>query len=101
MSRFAAIDHTTRDFEKVLGSNVMVFAVTLLASALFITTFATGARPTLAFFTKGREPAGPLLILTFLVPFEPTELLIMNLFASFARTWATVWGDTSSRRKFA
>jgi hypothetical protein len=78
----------------------MLWFSPLLASALFIATFAAGARPILA-LTKGKDPADLLLILMFLVPFEPTELLIMNLFASFARPWATLWGDTSSRREFA
>jgi O-antigen/teichoic acid export membrane protein len=92
MSRFVAIYHAKREPSKVLGSIVVVFSVTLLISGLFVVTFAVASRPILALLTKGREPAGLLLILMFLVPLETTELLIMNLFACFARTREIFWG---------
>jgi len=91
LSRFVPIYHTKREPSKVLGSIVVVFTVTLLISGLFIATFAVASRPILALLTKGKEPAGLLLILMFLVPIETTELLIVNLFACFARTRAIFW----------
>lgn len=91
MSRFVAIYHAKREPSKVLGSIVVVFSVTLLISGLFVVTFAVASRPILALLTKGREPAGLLLILMFLVPLETTGLLIMNLFACFARARAIFW----------
>ncbi len=92
MSRFVAIYHAKREPSKVLGSIVVVFSATLLISGLFVVTFAVASRPILALLTKGREPAGLLLILMFLVPLETTGLLIMNLFACFARARAIFWG---------
>ena len=92
MSRFVPIYQDKREPSRVLGSIVVVFAVTLLISGFFIRSFAVAARPILALLTKGREPAGLLLILMFLIPLETTELLIMNLFACFARTREIFWG---------
>jgi len=92
MSRFVPIYHARREPSKVLGSIVVVFSVTLLISGFLIATFAVASHPILALLTKGREPAGLLLILMFLVPLETASLLIMNLFACFARTRAIFWG---------
>jgi O-antigen/teichoic acid export membrane protein len=92
MSRFVPIYHARREPSKVLGSIVMVFATTLLISGLLIVTFGLASDPILALLTKGREPAGLLLILMFLVPLETTNLLIMNLFACLSRARAIFWG---------
>jgi O-antigen/teichoic acid export membrane protein len=92
MSRFVPIYQAKREPSRALGSIVVVFAVTLLISGLFVVTFAVASRPILALLTKGREPAGLLFILMFLIPLETTELLIMNLFACFARTREIFWG---------
>jgi len=92
MSRFVPIYHTKREDSKVLGSIVVVFATTLLISSLLIVIFAVASGPILALLTKGREPAGLLLILMFMVPLETTDLLIMNLFACFARAREIFWG---------
>ena len=92
MSRFVPIYHARRETAKVLGSIVVVFAVTLLISGLLLVTFAFASGPILALLTKGREPAGLLLILMFLVPLETMNLLIMNLFACFGRTREIFWG---------
>jgi O-antigen/teichoic acid export membrane protein len=92
MSRFVPIYHTRREPSKVLGSIVVVFAVTLLISGFLIATFAVASHPILALLTKGREPVGLLLILMFLVPLETASLLIMNLFACFARAREIFWG---------
>ncbi len=92
MSRFVPIYHAKRDPSKVLGSIAVVFATTLLISGLLIVTFAVASGPILALLTKGREPAGLLLILMFLVPLETADLLIMNLFACFARAREIFWG---------
>jgi len=92
MSRFVPIYHTKREDSKVLGSIVVVFAITLLISCLLIVIFAVASGPILALLTKGREPAGLLLILMFLVPLEATNLLIMNLFACFSRAREIFWG---------
>jgi O-antigen/teichoic acid export membrane protein len=92
LSRFVPIYHAKREAEKVLGSIVVVFTTTLLISGLLIATFALASGPILALLTKGKEPAGLLLILMFLVPLETADLLIMNLFACFARTREIFWG---------
>jgi O-antigen/teichoic acid export membrane protein len=92
LSRFVPIYHAKRETAKVLGSIVVVFGTTLLISALLIVTFAVASGPILALLTKGREPAGLLLILMFLVPLETTDLLIMNLFACFGRAREIFWG---------
>jgi O-antigen/teichoic acid export membrane protein len=92
MSRFVPIYHAKRDSARVLGSIVVVFAATLLISCLLVATFAVASGPILALLTKGREPAGLLLILMFMVPLETTNLLIMNLFACFARAREIFWG---------
>jgi O-antigen/teichoic acid export membrane protein len=92
MSRFVPIYHTKQDPSKVLGSIVVVFAVSLLISGLLVLTFALASGPILALLTKGREPAGLLLILMFMVPLETTDVLIMNLFACFARAREIFWG---------
>src|SRR5260370_29100927 len=92
MSRFVPIYHAKRDPSKVLGSIAVVFAVSLLISGLLLLTFAVASGPILALLTKGREPAGLLLILMFLVPVETADLLIMNLFAFFARAREIFWG---------
>jgi O-antigen/teichoic acid export membrane protein len=92
MSRFVPIYHTRREPAKALGSIVVVFAVTLLISGLFVATLAVASGPILAILTKGKEPAGLLLILMFMIPLETTELLIGNLFACFARTRVIFWG---------
>ena len=92
MSRFVPIYQAKREPAKVLGSIIVVFGVTLLISGLFVVTFAVASHPILTLLTKGREPAGLLLILMFLVPLETTDLLIMNLFACFARTREIFWG---------
>jgi O-antigen/teichoic acid export membrane protein len=92
MSRFVPIYHAKRETAKALGSILVVFATTLLISGLIIVTFAAASGPILALLTKGREPAGLLLILMFLVPLETTDLLIMNLFACFARAREIFWG---------
>src|SRR5216683_2862092 len=92
MSRFVPIYHAKRDPSKVLGSIVVVFATTLLISGLLIVTFAVASGPILALLTKGKEPASLLLILMFLVPLETADLLIMNLFACFARAREIFWG---------
>jgi O-antigen/teichoic acid export membrane protein len=92
MSRFVPIYHARRENSKVLGSIVVVFAASLLISGLLIGTFAVASGPILALLTKGREPAGLLLILMFLVPLETADLLIMNLFACFARSREIFWG---------
>jgi O-antigen/teichoic acid export membrane protein len=92
MSRFVPIYHARRDTSKVLGSIVLVFATTLLISGLLIITFGVASGPILALLTKGREPAGLLLILMFMVPLETTNLLIMNLFACFSRAREIFWG---------
>ena len=63
MSRFVPIYHTRRESSKVLGSIVVVFAMTLLISGFLIATFAVASHPILALLTKGREPTGLLLIL--------------------------------------
>src|SRR6266851_4795863 len=92
MSRFVPIYHTKQDPSKVLGSIVVVSAVSLLISGLLVSTFAFASGPILALLTKGREPAGLLLILMFLVPLETTDILVMNLFACFARARVIFWG---------
>src|ERR1700730_18230666 len=92
LSRFVPIYHAKRETAKVLGSIVVVFATTLLISGFLIVTFAVAAGPILALLTKGREPASLLLILMFLVPLETADLLIMNLFACFARVREIFWG---------
>ena len=92
MSRFVPIYHAKREDSKVLGSIVVVFATTLLISILLIVIFAVASGPILSLLTKGREPAGLLLILMFLIPLETTDLLIMNLFACFARAREIFWG---------
>jgi O-antigen/teichoic acid export membrane protein len=92
MSRFVPIYHAKRDNSKALGSIVLVLATTLLISGFLIVTFAVASGPILALLTKGREPPGLLLILMFLVPLETANLLIMNLFACFARTREIFWG---------
>jgi O-antigen/teichoic acid export membrane protein len=93
MSRFVPIYHARREPSKVLGSIVVVFAITFLISGLLIVTFAIASGPILALLTKGREPAGLLLILMFLIPIETTNLLVMNLFACFARAREIFWGS--------
>jgi O-antigen/teichoic acid export membrane protein len=92
MSRFVPIFHSKRETSKVLGSIVLVFAITLLISSLLIVAFCLASGPILALLTKGREPAGLLLILMFLVPLETTNLLITNLFACFSRAREVFWG---------
>src|SRR5438477_3515641 len=92
MSRFVPIYHAKRETANVLGSIVVVFATTVLMSSLLIVTFASASGPILALLTKGREPAGLLLILMFLVPLEAADLLIMNLFACFGRAEDIFWG---------
>jgi O-antigen/teichoic acid export membrane protein len=92
LSRFVPIYHAKRETAKVLGSIVVVFGATLVVSGLLIVTFALASGPILGLLTKGREPAGLLLILMFLVPLETTDLLIMNLFACFARAREIFWG---------
>ncbi|MCU1247626.1 MAG: hypothetical protein JWQ49_655 [Edaphobacter sp.] len=92
MSRFVPIYHAKRETSKVFGSIIVVFATTLLISGLLLVTFALASGPILALLTKGKEPAGLLLILMFLVPLETTNLLIMNLFACFARAREIFWG---------
>jgi O-antigen/teichoic acid export membrane protein len=92
MSRFVPIFHAKRDPSKVLGSIVVVFAVSLLISGLLLLTFAVASGPILALLTKGREPAGLLFILMFMVPLEITDLLIMNLFACFGRAREVFFG---------
>ena len=92
MSRFVPIYHARRETSKVLGTIVVVFTTTLLISGLLIATFAVASGPILALLTKGKEPAGLLLILMFLVPLETADLLIMNLFACFARAREIFWG---------
>jgi O-antigen/teichoic acid export membrane protein len=92
MSRFVPIYHAKREPSKVLGSIVVVFAVTLLISGCLIATFAVASHPILALLTKRKEPAGLLLVLMFLVPLETIDLLIMNLFACFARAREIFWG---------
>lgn len=92
MSRFVPIYHVKRESSKALGSIIVVFSVSLLISGLLIATFAVASRPILALLTKGREPAGLLLIVMFMVPLETTDLLIMNLFACFARAREIFWG---------
>src|SRR5438270_10757289 len=92
MSRFVPIYEAKRETSKVLGSIIVVFATALLISASLIVTFAVASRPILAFLTKGREPAGLLLILMFMIPLETMDLLIMNLFACFARAREVFWG---------
>ncbi len=92
LSRFVPIYHTRQEPSKVLGSIVVVFAISLLISGLLIAAFAFGSGPILALLTKGREPAGLLMILMFLVPLETINLLILNLFACFARTKEIFWG---------
>lgn len=92
MSRFVPIYHTKRDYSNLLGSIIVVFAVSLLISGLLILTFAVASGPILALLTKGKEPSNLLLILMFLVPLETMDLLIMNLFACFARAREVFWG---------
>jgi O-antigen/teichoic acid export membrane protein len=92
MSRFVPIYHARRELSKVLGSIVVVFSITFLISGLLIVTFAIASGPILSLLTKGREPAGLLLILMFLIPLETTNLLVMNLFACFARAREVFWG---------
>jgi O-antigen/teichoic acid export membrane protein len=92
MSRFVPIYHARREPSKVLGSIVVVFAVTLLISGSLVGTFAVASHTILALLTKGKEPVGLLLILMFLVPLETIDLLIMNLFACFARSSEIFWG---------
>jgi O-antigen/teichoic acid export membrane protein len=92
MSRFVPIYHARREPSKVLGSIVVVFAITFLISGLLIATFAIASGPILVLLTKGREPPGLLLILMFLIPLETTNLLVMNLFACFARAREIFWG---------
>jgi O-antigen/teichoic acid export membrane protein len=92
MSRFVPIFHAKRDPPKVLGSIIVVFTVSLLISCLLLVTFAVASGPILTLLTKGREPAGLLLILMFMVPLETADLLIMNLFACFARAREIFWG---------
>ncbi len=92
MSRFVPIYQTKHEPSKVLGSIVVVFAITLSISALFLGVFCVASRQILGLLTHGREPAGLLLILIFLVPLETLEILIMNLFACFARARIIFWG---------
>ena len=92
MSRFVPIYHARRENSKVLGTIVVVFAITLLISGLLIVTFAVASGPILALLTKGREPAGLLLILMFMIPLETTALLNINLLACFARAREIFWG---------
>ena len=92
MSRFVPLYHAKRDSSRVFGSIIVVYFVTLCLSGLFVLAFAVASRPILALLTKGREPAGLLLILMFLVPLETMELLIMNLFACFGRASEIFWG---------
>jgi O-antigen/teichoic acid export membrane protein len=92
MSRFVPIYHAKGEPSKVLGSIVVVFGMTLLISGLLIGTFAAASHAILALLTKGREPAGLLLILMFLIPLETMGLLVMHLFACFARAREIFWG---------
>src|SRR5260370_710759 len=92
MSRFVPIYHAKREPSKVFGSIVVVFAESLLIGGLLIATFAVASGPILVLLRKGREPAGLLLILMFMVPLETVNLLIMNLFACFARAREIFWG---------
>ncbi len=92
MSRFVPIYHTKREPSKALGSIVVVFAMTLLISGIFVAALAVASGPILALLTKGKEPAALILILMFLIPMETTDLLIMNLFACFAQARIIFWG---------
>jgi O-antigen/teichoic acid export membrane protein len=92
MSRFVPIYRAKDEPSKALGSIVVVFAVTLAISGFFIAVFGLASRPILGLLTQGREPVGLVWILIFLVPLETLEILIMNLFACFARAGMIFWG---------
>lgn len=92
LSRFVPIYHARRDLPKVLGTVVVVFAVTILISGLLVVGFILAPQLIMTVLTKGREPVSLLLILLFLVPLESTDLLIINLFACFGRAREIFWG---------
>lgn len=91
ISRFVPIYHSKREPEKVVGSIVVVVGVTLLIGGLLLGGFAIGSDPLMALLTKGKEPSGLLLVLMFLVPLESFDVLVMNVFACFARANRIFW----------
>lgn len=92
MSRFVPIYCSKNEPSKALGSIIVVFAISLSISVLFVTVFFAASRPILQLLTHGHAPAGLLLILIMLVPFETLEILIMNLFACFGHARIIFWG---------
>ena len=92
LSRFVPIYHTKQDYSKAIGTIVVVAAVTLSISAVFVTMFWVASEPILALLTKGKEPHDLLQVLVLLIPLETVEVLIMNLFACFNKTRAIFWG---------
>jgi O-antigen/teichoic acid export membrane protein len=92
LSRFVPIYHTKQDYSKAFGTIVVVFAVTLLISTVFVTVFWVASGPILALLTNGREPHGLLKVLVLLIPLETLEVLTMNLFACFHKTRIIFWG---------
>jgi len=85
MSRFVAIYHEKREPAKVLGTITLTFGITLFIAFAIVAAFFISPHEIAALLTKGREPAGLLLIIIFLVPLEALDVLMMNLFACYGR----------------
>jgi O-antigen/teichoic acid export membrane protein len=85
MSRFVAIYHEKREPEKLLGTIVLTFSLTLFVACSMVAAFFIAPHQIAALLTKGREPVTLLLIIIFLVPLEAMDVLLMNLFACYGR----------------
>lgn len=85
MSRFVAIYHEKREPEKLLGTIILTFGVTLFVAFSIVTAFFVAPHQLAMLLTKGREPVTLLLIIIFLVPLEAMDVLLMNLFACYGR----------------
>lgn len=91
MSRFVPIYHAKRDISRMVGTVIVIFAVTLLISGIVLGGVSADSDLFLRILTKGKESGGLLFLLMFLVPLESFDLLLVNLLACFNRARAIFW----------
>ena len=92
MSRFVPIYHAKRESSKVLGSIVVVFSVSLLISGLLIATFAVASQTDSGSTYERKRTGWTVADRDVYGSVGNHVLLIMNLFACFARAREIFWG---------
>lgn len=85
LSRFVPIYNERGERGRMVGVILLAIGIVAASSAVVIISFYMAPHYIASILDGGTEPFPVLLIMIFLVPVETLDVLVMNLFACFAR----------------